>query len=127
MTTTESSGYNGVIATRYRAGWAGLFTGENQSRAVQRVLADINERGLKCAGLVRDQWNPFVRLWWAIVAGVTLGFYVRIPNVLVVTEPMAGVSRGDMVGGVPGIREAARGPDVGATTPADRDQRPQSR
>ena len=85
---TETA-YNNIVATRYRAGWIGLFTGENQSRAVQRVLADINGRGLRCAGLVRDQWNFFVRLWWVLIAIITLGFYVRVPNVLIVTEPMA--------------------------------------
>ena len=83
------TGYNNIVATRYHAGWIGLFTGENQSRAVQRVLADINGRGLRCAGLVRDQWNLFVRLWWVLIAIITLGFYVRVPNVLIVTEPMA--------------------------------------
>lgn len=127
MSTTDTSGYNGVVATRYRAGWVGLFTGENQRRAVQRVLTDINGQGLRCAGLVRDQWNPFVRLWWALVAVFTLGFLVRIPNVLIVTEPIAEVSRGELVGGVAGMHEAVRGPDVGATSPADREQRPQSR
>jgi hypothetical protein len=85
------TGYNDIVRTRYRAGWVGLFTGENQSRAVQRALVDINGRGLKCAGLVRDQWNFFVRLWWALIAVITLGFYVRVPNVLIVTEPIAGV------------------------------------
>lgn len=89
--STQQSGYNGVVGTRYRAGWIGLFTGENQSRAVQRTLSDINVQGLKCVGLVRDQWNLFVRLWWALVAIITLGFYVRVPNVLIVTEPMTGV------------------------------------
>ena len=87
--TTTLAGYNGVIATRYRAGWIGLFTGENQRRAVQRVLTDANARGLKCTGLIQDRWNFFVRVWWAFVAIVTLGFYVRVPNVLVVTEPIA--------------------------------------
>jgi hypothetical protein len=39
--------------------------------------------------LVQDQWNFFVRLWWLSVAVVTLGFCVRVPNVIVVTEPMS--------------------------------------
>jgi hypothetical protein len=67
----------------------GLFSGENQSRAVQRTLTDINCHGLKCAGLIRDQWNFFVRLWWVLIAVITLGFYVRVPNVIIVTEPLA--------------------------------------
>jgi hypothetical protein len=90
--TTTTMAYNGIVATRYRAGWIGLFSGENQHRAVQRVLADINGRGLRCAGLVQDQWNFFVRLWWLLIAIITLGFFVRVPNVLIVTEPMAGAS-----------------------------------
>lgn len=80
--------YNTTVSTRYRAGWVGLFTGENQRKAVDRVLADINGQGLRCSSLIKDQWNPFVRLWWMLVAIVTLGFYVRVPNVVVVTEPM---------------------------------------
>ena len=86
--TTTATGYNGVVTTRFRAGWIGLFSGENQSRAVQRALTDINGRGLKCAGLVHDQWNFFVRLWWLLIAVITLGFYVRVPNVVIVTEPL---------------------------------------
>jgi hypothetical protein len=84
----QQSGYNGVLETRFRAGWIGLFSGENQAKAVQRTLTEINNRGLKVAGLVPDKWNFFARLWWALVAVVSLGFYVRVPNVVVVTEPL---------------------------------------
>lgn len=85
-----TAGFNETVTTRYRAGWIGLFSGENQSRALQRTLAELNAQGRKCAGLVTDQWNFFVRLWWLLVAVVTLGFYVRVPNVVVVTEPLVG-------------------------------------
>jgi hypothetical protein len=34
----------------------------------------------------------FVRLWWLFVSIVSLGFYVRVPNVIVVTEPMHSAS-----------------------------------
>jgi hypothetical protein len=88
MSTQVNQSHNTTVATRYRAGWIGLFSGENQSKAVTRTLAEINAQERKCAGLVHDQWNFFVRLWWVIVAIVTLGFYVRVPNVIVVTEPM---------------------------------------
>jgi hypothetical protein len=81
--------HNTTVSTRYRAGWIGLFAGENQSKALERILAEINAQDLKCAGLVQDQWNFFVRVWWLIVAIVTIGFYVRVPNVIVVTEPMS--------------------------------------
>jgi hypothetical protein len=60
---------------------------------VQRALADINNRELKCAGLVHDQWNFFVRLWWFLIAVITLGFYVRVPNVLIVIEPISGLAQ----------------------------------
>jgi hypothetical protein len=78
---------NTVVATRYRAGWIGLLSGENQAKALRRTLAELNGQGLKCAALVQDRWNPFVRLWWTLVAIISLGFYVRVPNVLVVGEP----------------------------------------
>jgi hypothetical protein len=57
------------------------------------VLADINDRDLKCAGLVHEQWNFFIRLWWLLIAVITLGFFVRVPNVLGVTEPIAGLAQ----------------------------------
>lgn len=80
---------NTVVPTRIRAGWVGLFSGENQEKALERALADINARGLGCCGTVQDRWNPFVRLWWLVVAIVTLGFYVRVANLLMVTRPLA--------------------------------------
>lgn len=34
-------------SVKYKHGWPGLFTGENQSKAMQRALSDLNSRGLK--------------------------------------------------------------------------------
>lgn len=79
---------NAVVPTHIRVGWVGLFSGENQAKALERTLIEINDHGQGCAGIVRDRWNPFVRLGWIIVATLSLGFYVRVPNVLVVTKPL---------------------------------------
>jgi hypothetical protein len=49
--------YNATIGTRYRAGWVGLFAGENQRKALERTFAQTNVQDLRCVGLVRDQWN----------------------------------------------------------------------
>jgi hypothetical protein len=80
--------FNQVHSVRYKRGWPGLFTGENQAKALQRALVDLNADGLKVAAGVTDQWSFWKRLGCVLLAIITLGFVVRAPNVLLVLEPM---------------------------------------
>lgn len=104
---------NTVMPTRIRSGWVGLFSGENQKKALERVLREINPQGLGCCAIVADRWNPFVRLWWIVVAVLSLGFYVRVPNVLIVTKPLSHNASGAPTEGAPteaGVEHAALEP-----------------
>ncbi len=94
MATSEALGqpmpttFNQLHSVRYKHGWPGLFTGENQTKALLRALEDLNGRGLKVAAAVTDQWSFWKRLGCVLLAIVTLGFVVRAPNVVLLIEPM---------------------------------------
>ena len=80
--------YNQTFEARFRAGWIGLFAGENQTKSVRRQIAVLNSQDLRVAALVLDRWSIWRRLLWALILICTLGFVGRVPNVLIVTEPM---------------------------------------
>jgi hypothetical protein len=73
---------------RYRHGWPGVFAGENQTKALQRAIEQVNGGGWKVASTVTDRWSFWKRLGSALLALITLGFVVRAPNVLLVLEPI---------------------------------------
>lgn len=85
--TGASTGYNGIFPVKYKRGWPGLFSGENQEKALRRALTDINAQGWRVASTVQDQWSFWRRLGSVLLAIITLGFVVRAPNVLLITEP----------------------------------------
>jgi hypothetical protein len=80
--------YNQLHSVRYKHGWPGLFAGENQTKAIQRALVELNGSGLKVVAAVTDRWSFWKRLGCVLLAIITLGFIVRAPNVLLVLEPM---------------------------------------
>lgn len=87
MSSAPHAVSNGVVQVNYRRGWIGLFSGENQTKALTRCVGEINGRGLVVAAAAPDQWGFFARLLWALVAVVTLGFVVKGPNLLLITAP----------------------------------------
>ena len=80
--------FNYTVRVTYKGGWPGLFTGENQTKAIDRVLRDLNSRGHRVAAAANDRWSFWKRLGMAFLAVISLGFYVRVPNVILITEPM---------------------------------------
>lgn len=79
---------NYTSTVTFRAGWVALFAGENQTKALDRSLRELNARGHRVAAAVDDRWSIWKRLGMMLLALVTLGFYVRVPNVLLITEPI---------------------------------------
>lgn len=79
---------NYCTAAEFRGGWIAIFSGENQAKALDRVLRDLNSRGHKVAAAVDDRWSIWKRLGMILLAIITLGFYVRVPNVILITEPV---------------------------------------
>ena len=88
MAAQTSVRYNQIHQVTFRAGWIGFFAGESQTKALDRVLDQVNARGLRVAAMTVDRWSFWKRLLWAFVLVITLGFVGRVPNILVVTEPM---------------------------------------
>jgi hypothetical protein len=84
----QTGAYNVSRRVVYRGGWIGLFGGESQGRAVDRVLRDMNGEGYRVVFVIRDRWNFFRLLVTLIVGIVSLGFIVRTPNLLIIGEPI---------------------------------------
>ncbi len=80
---------NEVTKVAYKRGWPGLFTGENQTKALERCLAELNVGGRRVCAVTVDRWSFWAKLGWTLVAIVTLGFVVRVENLLLITEPIA--------------------------------------
>lgn len=79
---------NSATSVSYKGGWPGLFTGENQAKALDRAMRDLNMRGHRVAAAVIDRWSFWKRLGMGLLAILSLGFYVRSPNVILITEPL---------------------------------------
>ena|ERR1700722_5576282 len=81
--------FNDLHPVTYKGGWIGLFGGENQLRALQRALPAINASGLKVVAAVEDRWSVWKRIGVILLLIITLGFVGKVPNVLLITEPMS--------------------------------------
>ncbi len=77
---------NELHPVTYRGGWIGMFAGENQMRAVQRAIVEINDSGFRVVAAVEDRWSFGKRLGVALLWIVTLGFVGKVQNVLLITE-----------------------------------------
>lgn len=86
--TKPVAAYNAVAEVRYRRGWPGLFSGENQTKALSRSIAAVNASGLAVVATARDRWSFWRRLGSVLLAVVTVGFVVRAPNLLLITAPL---------------------------------------
>lgn len=80
--------FNSLTTVSFKGGWPGLFSGENQTKAMQRSVSALNARGQKVSAAVDDRWSFLKRVGMAILAVISLGFYVRSPNVILIAEPM---------------------------------------
>jgi hypothetical protein len=77
---------NELHAVAYRGGWIGMLAGENQVRALQRAIVEINASGFRVVAAVDDRWSVWQRIWAVMLFIVTLGFVGRVQNVLLITE-----------------------------------------
>ena len=87
--TSATQELNALYTVTYRGGWIGLFAGENQIKALQRSLSEINSLELCVVAAVEDRWSVWKRIGVVLLLIVTLGFVGKVPNVLLITEPIA--------------------------------------
>lgn len=69
-----------------RGGWIGLFSGESQGKAIERGLTRLNADGYRLVFVIEDQWSFFAKFFASLLAGITLGIWVKKPNVLLIGE-----------------------------------------
>lgn len=69
-----------------RGGWIGLFSGESQGKALDRVIPQLNADGYRVAFVVPDQWSLVKRLWAVVLLVITLGFVGLTQNLLIIGE-----------------------------------------
>lgn len=82
------TGYNAVTRVSYRGGWPALRNGQGRAEVLSRTVEDLNRHGRSVAGVVADRPPLLRRVAWAALAVATLGFVVRTPDLLLVTEPL---------------------------------------
>lgn len=81
--------HNLATSVEFKGGWIGLFGGESQKKALDRVLVVLGEQDQRVVAVTTDHWSIAKRLWMFLLAIVSLLFYVRVPNLLVISEPLA--------------------------------------
>jgi hypothetical protein len=69
-----------------RGGWLGLFSGESQGKAIDRVIKELNGTGYRVSFIIPDRWNPFKKILAILLLIVTLGFVGLVENILVIGE-----------------------------------------
>lgn len=69
-----------------RGGWIGLFSGESQGKAIERGLTRLNADGYRLVFIIEDQWSFFATFFATLLAIITVGIWVKKPNVLLVGE-----------------------------------------
>jgi hypothetical protein len=84
---TPLAGYNRLHSVGFRGGWIGLFAGENQTKALERAIPEINASGRRVVAAVTDRWSFWKRLGAVLLFLVTLGFVGRVPNTVLISEP----------------------------------------
>ena len=69
-----------------RGGWIGLFTGESQGRALERVLPELNAEGYRIVFIIPDSWSFAKHLLNTIITVATLGIYSQTQGVVIIGE-----------------------------------------
>ena len=69
-----------------RVGWIALFSGESRGKALERVLPELNAKNYRVSFVIPDSYSILGRLWNVILLCLTLGFYSRSANFLVIGE-----------------------------------------
>ena len=69
-----------------RGGWIGLFTGESQGRALERILPDMNADGYRVAFIIPDKWSFARHILNIIVLVGTAGFFAHTEGLVIVGE-----------------------------------------
>ena len=80
---------NPINVTRrvaYRGGWLGLFSGESQGKALERVIPQLNAEGYRVVFVVPDRWSIAKLLLSVLIAILTLFIFVPTPNLLIIAE-----------------------------------------
>ena len=84
-----ATAFNQVHGCLFRSGWPAWLAGENQEKALMRVVPGLNASGRRVVAITPDRWSIWKRLLWALILVVTLGIVGRSPGVVIVTEPLS--------------------------------------
>ncbi len=83
------------IRVTFRGGWYHALKGESQGRALERVLAELDEGGWRISFIVKDRFNLARRLLHYMIALFT-GLAIYHPeNLLVIAERFEPVEAAD--------------------------------
>jgi len=77
---------NVVRRVSMRGGWLGLFSGESQGKALERVIPQLNAEGYRVSFIVSDKFSWGRKLLNVLVFAVTLGFVGFVENLMIIGE-----------------------------------------
>lgn len=69
-----------------RGGLIGLFSGESQGAALDRVLPEFNAHGYRVSFVVADEWSFVKTVLVTLVSAATLFIWGARPNVVIIGE-----------------------------------------
>lgn len=80
---------NKTWRVHFKAGWVGIFSGESQGKAVERILPVINGEGYRVVFVVPDKFSFGKKIAVLLIAVLTLGFVVISENLLIIGEQVS--------------------------------------
>lgn len=69
-----------------KGGWIGLFSGESQGKALDRVIPQLNADGYRVAFVVQDKFSLARKVLNVFVFAITLGFVGFVENLIIIGE-----------------------------------------
>ena len=70
----------------FRAGWLEALKGESQSRAIERVLQEVDEGGWRIVWIANDRHSFLKRLLVYLVAIISFFAIYLPPNLVIIAE-----------------------------------------
>lgn len=77
---------NIVRRVSMRGGWIGLFSGESQGKALERVIPAMNAEGYRVVFIVPDKFSLAKKFLALVVLVITLGFVGIVENLMIIGE-----------------------------------------
>ena len=84
--TAPTKALNITRRVSLRGGLIGIFSGESQGKAIDRVLPEFNAQGYKVTFVVKDEWSFVTSFFLNVLSALTLFIWGARPSLLIIGE-----------------------------------------